>query len=417
MKDQFPGYYQRSEEERETLWQDGLFVLDANVLLNPYRYSEETRKELFRILRGVQERLWIPHQAAEEFHRNRLEVIRGQKGAYAEVRKSLSAAQKQIEDKVNAVDMALGRVTKSLLKKVKEAFDTLLAEARQLESDSGAKSVPESYSPNRDDIWQEVIDIMEGNVSERLSDERMEELRREGPRRYASEVPPGYEDANKPGERKYGDLILWFQIIEKALEAQKPILLVTDDRKEDWWIRSGGTAVEPHPDLANEMNREVGVLFHMMLPLDFLKWAGPKLNQEISQAAAEEIEELRSLEEPSEALGVSEGSWRFTEDDVSAVDHIRTRDYLLRKAELLDQPNMVTGRERLQDFNLEERLRRFESIQDYDLEERLRRFERLKDYDLEERLKRFERLKDFDLEERLRRLERLNDSLEQGPEA
>ncbi len=302
MEKQFPGYYQRSEDELEALWQDGLFVLDANVLLNPYRYSEGTRKDLLRILSGVRDQLWLPHQAAEEFHRNRLDVIRGQKGAYAEVRKSLSAAQRQIETKVNALEMDLGIGTKGLLKSVKETFDTLLAEAKQLESDSGAKSVPETYSPKLDGIWSEIINIMEGRVGERLTDERMEEVRKEGPKRYTSEVPPGYEDINKPGERKYGDLILWFQMIDKARDSQNPILLVTDDRKEDWWQRSGGNAVEPHPDLVNEMNHEAGVLLHMMLPLDFLKWAGPKLNQEISQEAADEIEDLRSLEESEEAL-------------------------------------------------------------------------------------------------------------------
>ncbi len=377
MENQFPGYYQRTEEELETLWQDGLFVLDANVLLNPYRYSEDTRKELFRILRGVQEQLWIPHQAAEEFHRARLDVIRGQKTAYAEVQKSLSTAQKQIESKVNAIEMDLGIGTKGLLKRIKESFDALLAEAKQLESDSGARAVPESYSPKLDDIWKGIMDLMEGKVGERLSDERMEEVRQEGPRRYTSEVPPGYEDVNKPGERKYGDLILWFQIIDKARETEKPILLVTDDRKEDWWQRSGGNAVEPHPDLVNEMNHKAGALLHMMLPLDFLKWAGPKLNQEISQAAAEEIEGLRSLEEPLEALGVSEGVWRFTEDDVSAADEMRVRDYLHRKAEILNRPNVMTAWERLLYFDPEERLRRIERLQEYDPEERLKRLERL----------------------------------------
>jgi hypothetical protein len=297
LENQFPGYYRRSEKDLETIWQDGLLVLDANVLLNPYRYSEETREELFRILSGVQDRLWIPHQVAEEFHRNRLDVIRGQKEAFAEVRTTLSEVRRLIESKVNAIHKDAGIDTKSILEKVKESFDTLLAETKKLENDSGARSVPESYSPEDDEIWKAIINIVEGRVGEGLAPERMQEVRSEGPRRYASEVPPGYEDIDKPGDRKYGDLIFWFQIIDMAKETEKPILLVTDDRKEDWWQRSGGKAVEPHPDLVNEMHHEGGVLFHMMLPLKFLRWAGKKLDREISQQAAEEIEGLRSLEE------------------------------------------------------------------------------------------------------------------------
>jgi len=46
LRDQFPGYYRRTEEELQRIWEDGLFVLDANVLLNLYRYSEDTRNDL-----------------------------------------------------------------------------------------------------------------------------------------------------------------------------------------------------------------------------------------------------------------------------------------------------------------------------------------------------------------------------------
>ncbi len=37
MRAMFPGYYRRTEEELERIWDEGLFVLDANVLLNLYR--------------------------------------------------------------------------------------------------------------------------------------------------------------------------------------------------------------------------------------------------------------------------------------------------------------------------------------------------------------------------------------------
>ena len=33
----------------------------------------------------------------------------------------------------------------------------------------------------------------------------------------------------------YGDLILWFQIIDYAKEKKCPIIFVTNDVKEDWW--------------------------------------------------------------------------------------------------------------------------------------------------------------------------------------
>ncbi len=379
MENQFPGYYRRSTEDLEKIWEDGLFVLDANVLLNPYRYSEGTRKELLRILHGVRDRLCIPHQAAEEFHRNRLDVIRAQKGAYKAVRTSLSEARKQIENQINAINRDSGIETRSLLEKVGESFDTLLAEAKKVEEGSRARSVPESYSPEGDDIWKEVNSIIEGRVGERLSPERMQEVRSEGPSRYASEVPPGYEDIDKPGDRKYGDLILWFEIIDMAGKTEKPILLVTDDRKEDWWQRSGGNAVEPHPDLANEMHHEVGVLFHMMLPLKFLKWASRKLDQEISQEAAEEIEELRSLEEPEDTLyedltvGTSSGGGYA---DPATADDVLRRVKSWERLSNFDPERVSRQVQRAEEIS---RLGAEEYLKRHDPQEQLRRIDRMND--------------------------------------
>ena len=45
MKDSFPGYYRPTENEFAEMWESCLFVLDANVLLNLYRYSVDTREE------------------------------------------------------------------------------------------------------------------------------------------------------------------------------------------------------------------------------------------------------------------------------------------------------------------------------------------------------------------------------------
>jgi hypothetical protein len=160
--------------------------------------------------------------------------------------------------------------------------------------------VDETYSPDDDEIWQEVAEIFDGRVGDELPADRKKEIFEEvGPGRYESRVPPGYKDANdnsKQGFHKFGDLILWFEIIEQAKATQKPVLFITDDRKEDWWDLSV-KGFAPRPELGNEIYRAAGTLFHMYLPLDFVKWAGGKLDREISEKAAGEIEDLRPLDE------------------------------------------------------------------------------------------------------------------------
>lgn len=85
MRKNFPGYYQPTANEFSTLWETCTFVLDANVLLNLYRYSAETRKKLLEILKQVSNRVWVPHRAALEYQRNRLDVISKQRAAYDEI--------------------------------------------------------------------------------------------------------------------------------------------------------------------------------------------------------------------------------------------------------------------------------------------------------------------------------------------
>jgi hypothetical protein len=63
MRNIFPGYYRPTDEEFYKMWQECIFVFDANVLLNLYRYSPDTRDELLDVLERLKDRIWIPHQA------------------------------------------------------------------------------------------------------------------------------------------------------------------------------------------------------------------------------------------------------------------------------------------------------------------------------------------------------------------
>jgi hypothetical protein len=56
MRKTFSGYYRPTEDEFAEMWRNCLFVLDANVLLNLYRYSRKTSDEFLGILDGVSDR-------------------------------------------------------------------------------------------------------------------------------------------------------------------------------------------------------------------------------------------------------------------------------------------------------------------------------------------------------------------------
>ena len=67
MKDKFYEYIDPKTEEVEEIWKNGNISVDANILLNFYRYTEKTREEFFAALEKCKDQLWLTYQAGEEF--------------------------------------------------------------------------------------------------------------------------------------------------------------------------------------------------------------------------------------------------------------------------------------------------------------------------------------------------------------
>ena len=115
---------------------------------------------------------------------------------------------------------------------------------------------------------------------------------KEGSKRYDNEVPPGYRDKSKPEDERYGDLLIWFQMIGKAKEAKKPIIFVTDDNKEDWWQIFKGKTIGPRPELVNEFFATTGQRLYIYSPVQFMEYARQYLKRKIEQRTIDEVREV-----------------------------------------------------------------------------------------------------------------------------
>src|SRR4051812_20313779 len=96
--DGFEGYRIVAESDVDKALTSALVAVDANVLLNLYRYNAQTTKDLLAVLEKLGDRLIVTHQAAREFHRNRLAAIGNPDGAAQEVRAALQKNQRSILD-------------------------------------------------------------------------------------------------------------------------------------------------------------------------------------------------------------------------------------------------------------------------------------------------------------------------------
>ncbi len=289
MKDLFPGQFKESEGHLREVWDTSLFVFDANILLNLYRYSDTTRSEFLRILEKIEDRAWLPHRAAEEYFNNRLSVIDQQEKSYDDTTKSINSLRNDLE---NARQHPF--VSPGTMGKVSQVFEVLCEEL------NNNKSVHTTRISD-DEIKDAIASIFENRVGSPFEKDKLEELILEGEERYKQKIPPGFKDDSKSSDsevfvekcRKYGDFIVWSQVIEKAIELGKGVVLVTDDKKEDWWEKFKGKTVGPRPELVKEFKDRTNNSFHMYQADRFLELARENLDEQVSEEVVEEIREVK----------------------------------------------------------------------------------------------------------------------------
>lgn len=282
MRESFPGYYRPTEEEFVELWEQALIVPDTNVLLTLYRLPVATRSQLLEILNKLKERLFISYQVGAEFQRNRLDVIEEQMRTYAEVEKAIDVfatnVGKEVREhpRIDRADLE-GRIAKGL-KPIKKHLEGL----RQGHPDPLTDSDPLGPDAVRD----ELDNLLEGRIGEPRN---LEKLAEEGGERYEGKVPPGWGDAKKPEPDRYGDLAIWLDVIAKAKAEGKPVILVTEDRKPDWWSIRDGKTIGPRPELIEEMREKAEQRLWMYGLPRFMEEAAKVLGIELNEDARGDI--------------------------------------------------------------------------------------------------------------------------------
>lgn len=288
MREQYWEFYPPSSQKLEELNRDGLVVLDSNALLHAYRLPPQASKAWLDMLEVLDNRLWIPHQAGLEYQRNRISVAQSQNdlirevekqvsGSFSDLRKALEAKRSRINRSraVNwpQVEKALGRSKDPLAELASEAI------ANDLNMSEVAKSI--------DEIHERLSELFSSRVGPKPTDEWITSAHAESQRRIEEKEPPGFEDDTKGDDRKHGDTMIWLQILDHAKEEKRPVVFVTEERKQDWIRREAGLNIGPLPALRKEFEEEVGKPFWLYSVYGFMTNAG-NFDVNISSAALEE---------------------------------------------------------------------------------------------------------------------------------
>lgn len=265
-----PGYFRYSESERSEIWRNATIVLDANVLLNIYRYSPDTRDALLDSLSKLKHRLWIPHSIAEEFLRNRPIVICHQKKTYDDANKTAAKLLESLD-----AQRSHPFVNQHTLDKTKRALNQLVTELNQEAANHTGMLT--------DDPWLKRIEqLLEGRIGHPHSSDLLSKRSEVAKKRLDEKTPPGYQDASKDGNRPLGDTLFWLDVIDMAKAEKCDVILVTDDSKSDWWQEALGKKIGPRPELVNEFCASTGRKIVLYQPDLFLRDAFDHLNEKIA---------------------------------------------------------------------------------------------------------------------------------------
>lgn len=322
MRDLFRSFLPLSDPDKEEAWSEGLVIFDTSALLNLYRYPLSARDRLMTVLERLKDRVWLPHQVALEYQRNHPAVRLEQATKFRKVREEVGDLKIEFQNRIEKLQLRRRHAlidAEPLLAKVAGAIDEFQSELNQIE-----RAQDDLYQGGS--LQQKIEDIFEKRVGQPPTQEFLDIVYKEGAKRYEYSIPPGYLDSRKGDsskesaafsfgglifQRRFGDLILWKEIMLKIREDKmKWFIFVTDDAKEDWWRVTGGQKIGPRPELLDEAVREGGVAGFVLVTSErFTEEVASMLGMEVSAEVIQQISTAResavlpsAIEEPAGIL-------------------------------------------------------------------------------------------------------------------
>ncbi len=292
LRQRFPGYFRPSQEDFTKLWATALIVLDTNVLLDMYRIEEEHADQLFAVFRSIKDRVWVPHQFATEFLRNRENTLASRYVAIKKARDRTAELEQELRE-----DRHFSAV----------AAQSLVDCVALLEKAAGAEIDSVQNDPRLDAIEEIVGDAIGPEPTPRA----LEEMISDGKARFERKCPPGFLDGTgakkKPEPDRYGDYFAWCQIMDHAESESKPVILLTQEKGKDWWAIHHGRRVGPRLELVQEFALRTRESFHLYDLRSFCRWCPsyglPDVGERTLKALARPVSESASKKSAVPAKG------------------------------------------------------------------------------------------------------------------
>lgn len=273
-----------------------IYIFDTNIYLDLLRYSKETSRNLLLMYANLQDKIWVPNQVRYEFEKNITSVEQ----------KRLSNAKKSITEMKNAINLCNDAVIKQMNFFIKYKFNQANETTSKITSDlNSIKKIIELYGENyildnsSGFLNKEVVIEFFNSVSlsnlEKISQNDLFNIYKDGDLRYKYKIPPGYMDdpknnsnSQKDGVEIFGDLVMWNEIMKYGRDINNPIIFVTSDTKEDWFRLKKKKPVAPREELLKEYSEQTdGNQICIITSEKFVEYIGDVLQIDNARVLAE----------------------------------------------------------------------------------------------------------------------------------
>lgn len=249
---------------------DTTVVLDSSLLLELYKLSTNASKDILNLLYEMQDKIWIPKQAYEEYNDNKDKQKREQHNKYKNIKNELNTPIQKLESEIkkkfyryrkrhfpnirnleNNCNNKVGELRNTIKDYIETLHDEIKDNTKLLKEDKVEEYVQKIKEDDKVGKGFDIVDKIE--------------IVKEGEIRYKYDIPPGYEDAKtKTDLRKFGDLIVWKEIIRYSSCKNGDIVFVTNDEKPDWWQIEKDKLIGPRKELIEEFkkcNKNYNIVF------------------------------------------------------------------------------------------------------------------------------------------------------------
>lgn len=300
LKELFPEFYQSKLDMKDLSSEsENLLVLDTNYLLDIIQLPTTVSKKYIEALEKVKENIYIPYLVALEFNFKKSSLKKGKIKKIRKYKNEIEQSVVNIKKKIDEIDLVDKEEKEIFTNELLTMTEDYLAELKKA-IDSKVSSM---ITEEENELYERLISIIENKVGNKYSQKWIDEIEKEGEERYKQNIPPGFNDSSKEDEieslrmygdikycRKYGDFIIWKDIIEYSKEYTKKgkkVVFITNDgkakQKRDLLYKVDDLTVGPNIHLMNELYMESNKELHILNNLRFVQLVNDLSDVEMSK--------------------------------------------------------------------------------------------------------------------------------------